>query len=48
MLVMGLMEQRGTGWPMMRREMRKFNGTEPELIDDDAFVRVRFWLQPPA
>ena len=25
MLVMGLMEQRGRGWPVMRRAMREFN-----------------------
>ena len=30
MLVMGYMEQRGRGWPIMRRAMRDFNGTEPE------------------
>ena len=30
MLVMGFMEQRGRGWPVMRRAMREFNGTEPE------------------
>ena len=38
MVVKGLMEQRGRGWPIMRRAMREFNGTEPEL-DHDALVR---------
>ena len=45
---MGFMEQRGRGWPIMRGEMRAFNGTEPELIHDERnkFVRVRFLLDP--
>ena len=47
-LVARLMEQRGRGWPVMRRAMREFNGTEPELIHDrvNRFVRVRFELRP--
>ena len=47
MLVQGLMEGRGRGWLMMRRAMGEFNGTEPELINDEEnrFVRVVFWLQ---
>lgn len=46
MLTMGFMEQRGRGWPIMRREMRKFNGTEPEISQDDRnkYVRVTFRL----
>ena len=48
MVVMDLMEQRGRGWPTMRHEMLGFNGTEPELIEDGTFVRVRFSLQSPA
>jgi ATP-dependent DNA helicase RecG len=42
LLVSGLMEQRGRGWPVMRRAMREFNGTEPELQHDvgGRFVRV--------
>lgn len=46
-LVARLMEQRGRGWPLMRRLMREFNGTEPELVDDrqNRFVRVRFDLR---
>ena len=44
MLVACLMEQRGRGWPVMRREMRGFNGTEPEIVQDEGgkFVRVTF------
>ena len=43
---MGYMVQRGRGWLIMRREMRAFNGTEPELIQDERnkFVRVTFSL----
>ena len=46
MLGLGFMEQRGRGWPVMRRAMREFNGTEPEIVQDDngGFVRVRFHL----
>ena len=45
---MGFMEQRGRGWLIMRREMRTFNGTEPELMQDERnkFVRVTFRLDP--
>ena len=47
---MGFMEQRGRGWPIMRGEMRTFNGTEPELIHDERnkFVRVSFVLEAHA
>ena len=43
-LVARLMEQRGRGWPVMRQAMREFNGTEPELVQDEGgkFVRVTF------
>ena len=43
---MGFMERRGRGWLIMRREMRAFNGTEPELMQDERnqFVRVTFRL----
>ena len=43
-LVARLMEQRGRGWPVMRKAMREFNGTEPELVQDEGgkFVRVTF------
>ena len=49
MLAMGFMEQRGRGWPLMRRIMREFNGVEPELVHDERsrFVRVGFCLDPP-
>ena len=45
---MGFMEQRGRGWLIMRREMRAFNATEPELLQDERnrFVRVTFHLDP--
>ena len=35
MLAMRFMEQRGRGWPVMRREMHEFNGSEPEIAQDD-------------
>lgn len=46
MTAMGYMEQRGRGWLIMRREMRAFNDTEPELMQDqlNKFVRVTFSL----
>ena len=46
MSAMGFMEQRGRGWLIMRREMRAFNGTEPELVQDERtkFVKVTFLL----
>lgn len=46
MAAMGFMEQRGRGWLIMRREMRAFNATEPELMQDERnkFVRVSFHL----
>ena len=48
MSAMGFMEQRGRGWLIMRREMGAFNGTEPELMQDERtrFVRVTFRLDP--
>ena len=44
MVVRRLMERRGRGWLLMRRGMRDFNGTEPELINEveGGYVRVRF------
>ena len=47
MLVSGLMERRGRGWPIMRAAMRSFNHTAPELLHDEGsrVVRVRFWLK---
>lgn len=49
LLVARLMEQRGRGWLIMRRAMREFNRTEPELIHDriNRYVRVRFDLRAP-
>ena len=49
MVVARLMERRGRGWPVMRRAMREFNGTEPELVNEQRgkTVRVRFRLDPP-
>ena len=49
MQVMGFMEQRGRGWPVMRRAMREFNGTEPDIVQDDRakHVRVTFHLASP-
>ncbi len=48
MVVARLMEKRGLGWLRMRREMQAFNGTEPELANDEGgkFVRVTFRLEP--
>ena len=42
LVVGGLMERRGRGWLTMRHAMRRFNGTEPELVSDERnrFVRV--------
>ena len=50
MVVAGLMERRGRGWPLMRRSMLEFNGTEPELVNDEngQFVRVKFPLDTHA
>ena len=50
MSAMGFMEKRGRGWLVMRREMRAFNGTEPELVHDERsrFVRVTFRLDADA
>ena len=44
MVVSGLMERRGRGRLTMRHTMRRFNGTEPELLNDERnrFVRVTF------
>lgn len=46
MQVMGFMERRGRGWPVMRKAMREFNGTEPEMMQAPGsdYVRVRFRL----
>ena len=46
MVVAKLMERRGRGWPLMRRTMREFNGTEPDILNEERgkFVRVTFRL----
>ena len=46
MQVMGFLEQRGRGWPVMPGAMREFNGTEPDFVQDDRakHVRVTFHL----
>ena len=44
MQVMGFLEQRGRGWPVMRRAMREFNGTEPDIVQDDGGKHVRVTL----
>lgn len=43
-----LMEKRGRGWPLMRNAMRRFNGTEPRLINrpDGDLVRVILYFHP--
>ena len=48
MVVRRLMEQRGRGWLLMRHHMRKFNGSEPELVNskDGRYVKVTFRLDP--
>ncbi len=45
----GLMEQRGSGYPRIKRAMQAFNGTEPvlEVNTDEAWVRVSLWRIPP-
>ena len=48
MVVKGLMEQRGRGWPVMRKIMREFNGTELEIVAETSHVRVTFRLDPAA
>ena len=48
MVVSGFAGRRGTGWLGMRRQMRKFNGTEPELVSEagaeDPLTRVTLRL----
>ncbi len=48
MSAMGFMEQRGRGWLIMRSEMLRFNGTEPELMQNERnrFVQVTLALDP--
>jgi ATP-dependent DNA helicase RecG len=46
---LGLMEQRGSGYPRITRAMRQFNGTDPQLVQDrdERWVRVTLWRVPP-
>ena len=46
MLERGFMERRGRGWLVMQNAMREFNGTEPELAQDEQsrFVTVTLRL----
>lgn len=48
MLALGFMEKRGRGWLVMGKTMREFNGTEPEIFQDEgrSYVRVTFQLDP--
>lgn len=48
MVVARLMERRGRGWPLMWRAVHEFNGTEPELVNEEngKFVRVTFRIDP--
>ena len=48
MTVMGWMELRGRGLPIIRREMREANGTEPRLVNnlDGRFVRLSLEIRP--
>ncbi len=47
---LGFMEQRGRGWPVMRKAMREFNNTDPELTQNRSgkFVRITFHLEESA
>jgi ATP-dependent DNA helicase RecG len=46
---LGLMEQRGSGFPRIKRAMREFNGTAPTLDHDrdERWVRATLWRIPP-
>ena len=46
MVVKRFMEQRGRGWPVMRKAMFEFNGTEPDIVQDagGTSVKVTFHL----
>ncbi len=48
MATMGMMEQRGRGWPVIRRAMLEHNGTEPELREDrpGGYLRVTLRIRP--
>jgi ATP-dependent DNA helicase RecG len=46
---LGLMEQRGSGYPRIAKAMRQFNGTAPRLEQDrdERWVRVTLWRIAP-
>lgn len=46
MMARGLMEVRGRGLPIIAREMREWNGTQPEMVSslEGGFVRLTLWL----
>lgn len=46
MMARGLMEVRGRGLPIITREMREWNGTQPEMVSssEGQFVRLTLWL----
>jgi ATP-dependent DNA helicase RecG len=48
--VRGLMEKRGRGLPIIRKEMLAFNGTEPSLRNErqERYVRLTLWRKAPA
>lgn len=48
LLTLGYMEQRGSGYPRIRRAMREFNDTEPDVENDtvERWVRVTLWRTP--
>ncbi|MCB1742227.1 MAG: putative DNA binding domain-containing protein [Gammaproteobacteria bacterium] len=48
LLDLGFMEQRGSGYPRIIREMSAFNGTLPLLENekDERWVRVTLWREP--
>jgi ATP-dependent DNA helicase RecG len=47
---LGLMEQRGSGYPRITRAMRQFNGTAPVLENEpqERWVRVTLWRVAPS
>lgn len=47
-IALNLMEKRGMGWFLMRRAMKRFNGTEPQIEEDreTAWVKVTLDLRP--
>jgi predicted HTH transcriptional regulator len=49
MMARGLMEVRGRGLPVITREMREWNGTQPMMVssDDGRFVRLTLHLVAP-